>query len=136
MQRWLDSINYGTQKIRTRIDTFWLDNSLKIKPDEQLGLVKKLYFEQLPFDKRPQSILKKAMVRESNANYQLSYKTGWGYKENGNSIGWIVGWIEENRHVYPFVLNVEGPHEIDMSTVRMNILKGILQHEGFMQGKK
>ena len=136
MQLWLDSLHYGTQKIKSRIDTFWLDNSLKIKPDEQLGLAKKLYFEQLPFDKRPQSIMKKVMVRESNANYQLSYKTGFAYKENGNAIGWIVGWIEENQHPYFFVLNAEGAHDMDMVKARMNILKSILQHEGFMQGKK
>jgi len=49
MQLWLDSLSYGTRKIKTRVDTFWLDNSLKIKPDEQLGLVKKLYFHQLAF---------------------------------------------------------------------------------------
>lgn len=136
MQLWLDSLHYGTEKIKTRIDTFWLDNSLKITADEQLGLAKKLYFGQLPFDQRPQSIVKKIMLRENNANYQMGYKTGWGYAENGNSIGWIVGWIEENRHVYPFVLNVEGAHDIDMVAARMNVLKGILKHEGFMQGKK
>ena len=136
MQHWLDSLHYGTAKIRSRIDTFWLDNSLKIKPDEQLGLAKRLYFGQLPFDKRPQSIVKKVMVQESNANYELSYKTGWGFKENGNAIGWVVGWIEENRHIYFFVLNMEGPHNTDMTTVEKNILKGILKHEGFMLGKK
>ena len=32
MQRSLDSLHYGTAKIKTRIDTFWLDNSLKITP--------------------------------------------------------------------------------------------------------
>ena len=136
MQYWLDSLHYGTQKIKSRIDTFWLDNSLKIKPDEQLGLMKRLYFEQLPFDKRPQSIVKKVMLQENNANYQLSYKTGWGYKENGNSIGWMVGWIEENQHPYFFVLNVEGKHDMDMTTARINILKGILKHLGFFEGKK
>src|SRR3954452_23117703 len=136
MQQWLDSLHYGTAKIKSRIDTFWLDNSLKIKPDEQLGLAKKLYFGQLPFAQRPQSIVKKVMVQESNANYELSYKTGWGFRENGNAIGWVVGWIEENRHVYFLVLNIEGPHNTNMTTVRMNILKSILQHEGFMQGKK
>ena len=76
------------------------------------------------------------MLQESNANYTLSYKTGWGSKENGNALGWIVGWIEENRHPYFFVLNVEGLQDVDMPAVRMNILKGILKHEGFMQGKK
>src|SRR6185436_13431648 len=50
MQHWLDSLKYGaktdTEKviIKTRIDTFWLDNSLKILPDQELGLVKQLYF--------------------------------------------------------------------------------------------
>ncbi len=136
MQVWLDSLHYGTQKIKTKIDTFWLDNSLKIKPDEELGLVKRLYFQQLPFDKRPQTIVKKVMLQESNANYQLSYKTGMGYKENGNAIGWIVGWIEENQHPYFFVLNLEGAKGTDMKTVRMNILRGILKQLGFFEGRK
>ncbi len=136
MQIWLDSLKYGTQKITTRVDTFWLDNSLKVKPDEQLGLVKKLYFQQLPFDKRPQGIVKKLMLKENNANYQLSYKTGWGNTENGDELGWVVGWIEENQHAYFFVLNVEGAPGTNMSDVRMKILKGILSKLGFFLGKK
>lgn len=135
MQIWLDSLEYGNRKIST-IDSFWLDNTLKITPDEQLGLVKKLYFEQLPIDKRPQRIVKQLMLFEDNANYKLSYKTGWGFKENGNGLGWIVGWIEENKRPYFFVLNVEGPRNTDMMKVRMNILKGILGKLGFFQGNK
>jgi len=136
MQYWLDSLNYGTHKITTRVDSFWLNNSLKITPDEQLGLVKKLYFDQLPFNKRTQDIVKKVMVQESNANYTLAYKTGWGFKENGKSLGWIVGWIEENKHPYFFVLNLEGQHDMDMLTTRKKILKDILDQLGFMKGKK
>jgi beta-lactamase class D len=135
MQIWLDSLQYGNKKI-SKIDSFWLDNSLKISPDEQLGLVKQLYFEQIKIDKRPQEIVKKLMLWEDNANYRLSYKTGWGFKENGNGIGWIVGWIEENKHAYFFVLNVEGPRNTDMLAVRMNVLKGCLKQLGFMEGKK
>lgn len=136
MQLWLDSLQYGNRKIGNHIDSFWVDNSLKVTPDEQLGLVKKLYFEQLPIDKRPQRIVKKLMLQESNTNYQLSYKTGWGFRENGNAIGWIVGWIEENHHPYFFVLNVEGPHNTNMYTIRLNILKAILKQWGFLEGKK
>jgi beta-lactamase class D len=135
MQTWLDSLKYGNRKI-SRIDTFWLDNSLKITPDEQLGVVKRLYFDQLPFDKRSQRIVRKVMLQEDNANYKLSYKAGWGYKENGRSLGWMVGWIEENKHPYFFVLNLEGAHDMDMMTVRMNVLKGIFRKLGFTQGKK
>jgi beta-lactamase class D len=139
VQRWLDTLGYGSRYkkpvIKNNIDTFWLDNSLKVTPDEQLGLVKKLYFNQLPFQGRPQDIVKKLMLQENNANYKLSYKTGWGFKENGNAIGWMTGWIEENQHVYFFVLNVEGPHNTDM-TIRTQILKSILKQLGFFEGKK
>lgn len=62
MQRWLDSLSYGTKTIRSAIDSFWLDNSLKIKPDEQLGLVKRLYFGQLPFFRTYQETVKNGHV--------------------------------------------------------------------------
>jgi beta-lactamase class D len=136
MQVFLDSLSYGTKKITSKIDTFWLDNSLKIKPDEQLGLVKKLYFEQLPFTKTTMLAVKKVMIQENNSNYTLSYKTGWGYKENGKSIGWVVGWIEENKHPSFFVLNLEGEHDIDMVNIRKNILTNCLRQLGYLQGKK
>lgn len=137
MQKWLDSLSYGTKKITTRIDSFWLDNSLKITPDEQLGLVKRLYFNQLPFHRFNQEIVKKAMLFEDKPGYKLSYKTGWGTKENGNPLAWVVGYIEENNHPYFFVLNLESQDKnIDMATVRMKILKDILGQLGFMQGKK
>jgi len=136
MQHWLDSIKYGNKKIGGAIDSFWLNNSLKITSDEQLGLVKKLYFNQLGFQKRTQEIVKKVMLQEDNANYKLYYKTGLGYKENGKSIGWIVGWIEENRHPYFFVLNVEGERDAPLWTIRKNILTGILKKEGFFEGKR
>ncbi len=140
MQHWLDTLGYasryGHATIKNNIDTFWLDNSIKITSDEQLGLVKKLYFDQLPFQKRSQDIVKNIMLREKNSNYSLSYKTGWGFRENGNAIGWIVGWIEENQHPYFFVLNIEGAHDIDMSDLRINLLKDILKQQGFFEGRK
>lgn len=136
MQAWLDSLGYGTKKIKSRIDSFWLDNSLKITPDEELGLVKRLYFDQLPFYKYNQEIVKKAMLFENNSNYKLSYKTGWGINEKGDNIGWMVGWIEENNHPYFFVLNLQSPDpHFDMTAIRMKLLKDILKHLGFMEGK-
>lgn len=133
MQQWLDSISYGTKKIITSVDTFWLDNSLKIKPDEEMGLVKKLYFGQLPFNKTSMEAVRKVMVQESNSNYTLAYKTGWDIKENGKALGWVVGWIEVNKHPSFFVLNVEGEKDIDMVTVRKNILTKCLHHLGYMK---
>jgi beta-lactamase class D len=139
MQFWLDSLSYGTKKITSKIDTFWLDHSLKIRPDEELGLVKQLYFNQLPFFRNYQETVKRAMLFEDKPEYRLSYKTGWGSWDETHKkhIGWVVGWIEENKHPYFFVLNLESADpDFDMKTVRMKVLKGILQNLGFMQGKK
>ncbi len=137
MQIWLDTLSYGTKKIRSQVDSFWLDNSLKIKPDEELGLVKRLYFDQLPFFKSYQEMVKRAMLFENNANYRLAYKTGWGFTEQNHAIGWIVGWVEENNHPYFFVLNIESPDpHFDMWTVRMKMLKDILKQLGFFEGKR
>ena len=142
MEYWLDTVNYGAGPkdtafvIKTAIDTFWLDNTLKITPDEELGLVKMLYFNQLPFFKTYQEKVKKAMLFENETTYRLAYKTGWGKNEKGSHLAWIVGWVEENSHPYFFVLNFESPDaNADIPTIRMKILKGILKQLGFFEGK-
>jgi beta-lactamase class D len=135
MQIWLDSLSYGNKKI-SQVDAFWLDDSLKIKPDEQLGLVKRLYFNQLPFYKLTQEIVKKNMLVEDSLNYKLSYKTGWGYRSNGSAVAWVAGWIEENKHPYFFVLNFEtSDKNADIYSIRKNLLKKTLRHLGFLEGK-
>lgn len=137
MKMYIDSLHYGNMKISGPIDSFWLNNTLKVSPDEQLGLVKKLYFNLLPFQKRTQEVVKSVMLQEANTLYKLSYKTGWGFDESGNSIGWVTGWIEENNHVYFFVTFLRSPDkDIDMRTVRMRITKGILSSYGFFKGEK
>ncbi len=137
MHRWIDTVQYGNKNISGPIDSFWLNNTIKISPDEQLGLVKRLYFEQLPFQKRTQQIVRKVMMQEDNSLYKLAYKTGWGFDEKGDHVGWIVGWIEENRHPYFFVLLVQSPdRNYDMRTNRLALLKDILKHYDFMKGNK
>ena len=141
MQKWLDTLGYGQRygkfKIGNNIDTFWLDNSLKITADEELGLVKKLYFNQLPFFKSTQKTVQDVMLQEDNANYKLAYKTGWGFQPDGSAVGWLTGWIEENRHPYFFVLQlIAKNHGYNMATARIGILKSILRDKGFFQGKK
>lgn len=140
MQTWLDSLGYGSKygkAVINHVDSFWIDNSVKITADEQMGIVKKLYFNQLPFHKKStQDVVKELMIREKNANYILAYKTGLGFRENGRQIGWIVGWIEENKHPYFFVLNVEGDHDAPIRDIRKKILMAILSNRGFLQGRK
>ncbi|MEO7523795.1 MAG: class D beta-lactamase [Ferruginibacter sp.] len=137
MQRWIDSLSYGNKNISGPIDSFWLNNQLKVSPDEQLGLLKRLYFDQLPFRKSAQQAVRDLMLQEDNTSYKLSYKTGWGFDEQNRSIGWVTGWIEENRHVYFFVTLVRSADKnIDMKRVRLDVTKDVLKDMGFFEGKK
>ena len=137
MKRWIDSVHYGNMNCSGPIDSFWLNNRLKVSPDEQLGLLKKLFFGQLPFRAGVQESVRQAMMQVNNTAYKLSYKTGWGVDEQRNQIGWVTGWIEENLHIYFFVTLVKSPDaNIDMVKVRMDITNGILKQKGFFEGKK
>ncbi len=136
MQKWIDSLHYGNQKMGPTVDSFWLDNSMKITNDAQVWLAKLLYFRQLPFRQSVQEQVKRMMIQENNTVYQLAYKTGWGKTPEGKELGWIVGWIEENKHVYFFSMNIDTPnHQINMSEVRKKILVNILTGLGFFKGK-
>lgn len=136
MKVWIDSIGYGNKNISGPIDSFWLNNKIKISPDEQLGLVNRLYFDKLPFQKRAQQIVRDVMLQEDNTTYKLSYKTGLGYDEKNNLIGWLTGWIEENRHVYFFVTLIKTPDTNTDPAVRLSITKKILGKLGFLKGEK
>ncbi len=141
MQQYLDTLGYGAKYgrliLKGDLDQFWLNSNAKVTADEQVGLVKKLYFDQLPFQKRTHEIVRKMMLRENNANYRLAYKTGLGNLPNGHRLGWVIGWIEENQHPYFFALQTEtADPKADLVAIRMTILKDILKQYGFFEGKK
>jgi beta-lactamase class D len=122
LKHWLDTLGY---------------NPSKITADEQLGLVKKLYFSQLPFQPRSQRIVKGAMKQEDNSNYALSYKTGSGTGAKNQPLGWLIGWIEENNHPYFFVVQSEASaNTTDVDAANLKILKSVLKQYGFMEGQK
>ena len=100
-------------------------------------MLKKLYFNQLPFLARTQEIVCRMMSTESNSVYRLSFKTAEVKKEDGHGIGWVMGWVEENKHPYFFVVNVESADGAkDLRQTGLVIAKKILQQEGFFEGKK
>ena len=148
MQHYLDTVKYGNMKMEGKIDTFWLNNSLQISPDEQTGFVKKLYFAELPFSERTQRIVKTMMLQEQTPGYNLYYKTGTGHLGD-KYVYWVVGFAERVEHVkeqegsmnksgernYPyfFAENFEMPiadTTKDWFKVRIDILHDILKDYG------
>jgi len=145
MQHYLDTVKYGNMTIGGAIDTFWLNNSLQISADEQIGFLKKMYFYELPFDERTQRIVKGMMLREETPQYKLYYKTGMGRKGD-NYVYWVVGFAERTVHMkelegsmnkadfreYPyfFAENFELPASDttkEWTQVRIDVLKNILR---------
>ena len=137
LKKWIDSLGYGNKNMGRADSAFWYDNSLKITADEQLGLIKRLYFDQLPFFKHTQLLTRRMISSDNNSNYQLCYKTAQGIKEDGHAIGWVLGWVEENKHPYFFVINLESADpKADLPAAGLAIARGILTQMGFFQGKK
>lgn len=129
----IDSLHYGKGIVSNDLNSFWKDGSLRITADEQLGFIKKLYFGQLSFQKRAQDIFKKMILKEDNANYQLSYMLG-SDKTNTPSF-WLVGYVEENKHPYFFVMHLEAKNNNQFDDVNaVSLLKTILLQQGFLKG--
>lgn len=127
LKKWIDSLHYGNMN----------PDAPKITSDEQLGLIKRLYFDQLPFFNRPQKLVRSMLPMENNSNFRLVYKSGEGVRENGHRVGWLMGWEEENTHPYFFVVNMETADSTkDLSAAGLQIVKGILRPMGFFNGKK
>jgi beta-lactamase class D len=126
----IDSIHYGKGVVSANMDEFWKDGSLTITADEQLGLIKRAFFKELPFQKRSQEVFKKMILKEDNSNYKLSYLTAADSTTNNT---WVIGYEEENTHIYFFVL-----HTTSKTAAATNnsvaLLKKILLQQGFLQG--
>jgi beta-lactamase class D len=137
MQKWIDSLSYGNKTIGDSSEMYWANNKLKISPDEQLGLLKHLYFDQLPFRKSVQESVRNMMLQEDNSAYRLSYKTASIINESNHTETWNIGWIEENRHVYFFV-NLIKNNSSDKAPEQtaVKVTKNILSHYGFFKGLK
>jgi beta-lactamase class D len=136
LQAWIDSLGYGNKQLGSMTDRSWPNNAMRISPDEQLGLMKRLYFDQLPFRKSVQENTREWMKQEDNAAFRL-YGRMAAIPGAKTSTGWYIGWIEENRHVYFFATLVNKNGFIDnMQSVAQQITRSVLQQYGFFQGKK
>jgi beta-lactamase class D len=115
MQAWLDKINYGDKDISSGIDIFWLSRSnhksIKISPEEQAILIKKLVNNQLAFKEKSKQILKNIMLFKSTERGALYGKTGSGQNIDDvpdSNIGWYIGYIIGNNEKYAFACLING----------------------------
>jgi beta-lactamase class D len=127
MQAYLKKIRYGNMNIGGNVDSFWLDNSLKISANEQIEFLKKFYEGKLPCSKRTIDIVKKILPEEQFSHSRLRFKTGTGISENGAYIGWLVGYVEKGTDIYIFAMNVEAASFDEVKNLRNDIPRNVLK---------
>ncbi|MGL6040175.1 MAG: class D beta-lactamase [Deefgea sp.] len=130
MQQQLDQLNYGNRHIAGGVDQFWLNGSLTISAIEQVQFLTRLAQGALPYSAKMQAAVREITLLETGKNWKLYGKTGWtGSKQP--SIGWFVGWVEQDGKLYSFALNMDIADARDLPK-RIEIAKASLRTQGLL----
>lgn len=121
---YLKKINYGNMKVYNK-ENYWLENSLKISPIEQVEFLKRFYNNEFNFD-------------INNINYVLNSikladniygKTGTGMVDGKTVNGWFVGIIDKGDNSYIFATRIDAKNNatgLEAEKITENILKDLL----------
>ena len=105
MREALASMHYGNEQTGDKVDLFWLEGPLLISALEQAYFCASLAQGTLPFSEDVQSIVREISLVEAGDGWALFGKTGAATKAQPQ-IGWWVGWVQKDKHIYAFALNI------------------------------
>lgn len=134
IQAFLNRIDYGNQRIGDDLETYWLDESLKISAVEQVELLIRLEQNQFGFDEDNVRAVKKSLLLSSDSSGSLYGKTGTVRTDQGSASGWFIGYMKYAGNTYYFAANVKGTDTAsgqDARNLTMDILSGIQKSGGF-----
>lgn len=123
-QEWLRRMHYGNGQTGIALETFWLDGTLLISAAEQAEFVALLARGKLPFSSRSLAIVRDLLLLEQGSRHTLYAKTGW-VMSGTPQIGWCVGWVERERRICAFALNIDVTSARD-AQMRIPVAKALL----------
>ncbi len=100
----LRRLRYGNAEIGDKIDSFWLGGPLAISALEQSRFLARLAKGELPVAQDVQESVREILLQKRDQNTAFYAKTG-----ATASLGWWVGWLENNGKIYSFALNIDMP---------------------------
>lgn len=130
MRENLAAIPYGNTEIGNEVDTFWLKGPLQISAIEQARFLARLAQDELPFPIEIQQSVREIVQLEQEDGWVLYGKTGWTTAPEPD-IGWWVGWLTRDSHVYSFALNIDMPEKGDVGK-RIELGKACLRELGIL----
>lgn len=98
----LNKISYGNKQIGFDSKNYWLENSLKISPIEQVDFLKRLYKNEFDFDINNVN----AVLNSIRISDNFYGKTGTGMINGKTVNGWFVGIIEQKNNTYIFAARI------------------------------
>ena len=106
MRQALDRLQFpGMTVTDSTIDRFWITGESAISPFEWVGFLQRLDRSELDIRQRTEKMVKTIMILDSNQQYVLRAKSGWGFMDDVD-IGWLVGYVTTADNVYYFATNV------------------------------
>jgi beta-lactamase class D len=116
---YLAMFDYGNRDSSSGLTTFWLDESLRISPDEQERFLVRLYEDALPVSKTAMQAVRDILVQPNgvvvNAMGEHPFDAPWpegavvsAKTGSAGDVRWLVGHVERQRRSWVFVSCVTG----------------------------
>ncbi len=107
LQNYLELFDYGNQDISEKLESVWINSSLKISPREQVEFIQKMLLGELPVSSYALQMTKELLFKEElPTGWKLFGKTGLGNTAEDEESGWFVGWVEKEGRFFPFAYNI------------------------------
>ncbi len=122
--------HYGQLHEPVNVTEFWLDGSLRVSAEQQVGLLRQVVARSLPYRANSYDILRTIMRVDSTPAYSLYAKTGWAARDNPG-IGWYIGYVEAGAGTWLFALNLDTRDATDLP-LRQRIALDALRAKGIL----
>lgn len=133
MQRMLDALDYGNRRIGGAVDAFWLDNSLRISPAEQVRFWHRLHAGTLPAGAATRAdVLAMTELARDRAGV-FRGKTGWYRRRGQTDHGWFTGCVDgATRVCFATVLFAREPFDHrEFRRARIDLTRALLTRLGY-----
>jgi beta-lactamase class D len=110
MKDYLKRFHYGNTLITPELTTFWLYGDLRITLLEQIEFLHKIEQRQLGLRSETYETFMGIFQERREGSLKIYGKTGWGVQD-GQDIGWFVGFAKNYSERYLFATVMTSPEE-------------------------
>lgn len=131
LAHWVAALAYGNGKVGDVPAMAWHDGALSVTAAEQLDFIDRLRRNALAIAPEHLAVVKAAMLEVDQPGLRIYGKTGTSLPEQGDGVGWWIGWVETPTGSASFVLEVE-LEELDGRDQRLQLAYRLMRESGLI----